>query len=249
MNLASIVDKVYTQLTHAEIHIAKYLIAHQDDIGSLSILELSRKCNSNKTTVHRLIKKLGFGSYFELKYLTRETLTDEDNNGYRLVDAQLQDIQATQKLLKQSNLQYIVQSMRRAKGMYGFGTGSGQHNALRDLNRNLMYLGHHIAVIPAKRELDIIVPTLGQDNLMIIASLSGETQELKENILTLNSFNVPILSITSMSSNFLARHSMHNLYYTNMVLTTYKNNDVSSLIALNVVCDSIYREFVNQVCV
>ncbi|MCL1944526.1 MAG: MurR/RpiR family transcriptional regulator [Firmicutes bacterium] len=248
-NLSNLINRQYLHLNENERQICHFILANKQEVASNNISCLSQRCHCSNSTVHRLLKKLGFSGFSEFKFslkleLEQNTCEDEISSA-NLIEWQLQDIVATQKLCLQSDIKSIVLKMFEAKNIYGYGTGSGQHNALRELNRSLMSIGKYINIIPAKKEFDLVMPSMSSQDFIIIISLSGETEGLKPNIITLSQYKIPILSITHFNDNFLARNSSYNLYYQATVLSKTKDRDLISMLSLSVVCDMLYREFIN----
>lgn len=57
----------YTQLTLQEQRVADFIFAHFDDLISYNSAELARLSGVSKATVSRLFKRLGYGSYREMR--------------------------------------------------------------------------------------------------------------------------------------------------------------------------------------
>jgi RpiR family glv operon transcriptional regulator len=245
MSLETIINQYHDQLNPNELEIVSYILANQETAQTMSIVELAEKCLTSKSSIHRLVKKLGFDGFTEFKY-SMKSAPKVKQPKRDLLDMQIKDISATIKLMRQSDVKKIVEKMSQADRLFGFGTGWGQQNTLKDLNRNFMRLGKCLFEIPAKTEFDMLMPTFTEKDFVIIISLSGNTQDLKQNIQMLNMKNVPILSITGFHHNFLAQHCPYNLYYQSSVISEEEGDEIVSLVTLNVVCDALYREYISH---
>ena len=246
MNLEIIINEHHGQLNPSELEIAAFVINNQEKVQAMSIVELADACHTSKSSIHRLTKKLGFEGFSEFKY-SMKSLPKKQEQRKNLLDLQIEDISATLKLLRQSEIKTIVDKLSKAERIFAFGTGWGQQNALQELSRNLMRVGKHVLVIPAKLELDFLMPTITNKDFILIVSLSGSVEDLQDNIRLFNMKNVPICSITGFHNNFLAQHAPHNLYFQTTPVLTDEHSEAISFITLNVVCDALYREYLSVV--
>lgn len=244
--LERLINRHHNTLNENELAIVAYILENPKMCGNLSIVKLATKCHTSKSSIHRLTKKLGMAGFAELKYHLKHTeesvISDCD-----LLELQVEDIEATLKLMRTSDVKSIVKEMRKAKRIFGFGTGWGQQNALVELNRNLLRTGRHMLIIPAKTEFDLLMDTFTEGDFIIIISLSGDTPQLEKNIQLLNLRNVGILSITTFKNNYLAQKVPYNLYYQTTPLLHKKEHDILSFITLNVLCDALFREYLAHI--
>ncbi len=243
MDLEVLINQHHNQLNENDLAIITYILENLEECRSLSIIELSERCHTSKSSIHRLTKKLGFTGFSEFKYSMKST-PNRFLPSKSLIDLQKEDIEATLKLMKQSDIGSIVKKMYQAERIFGFGTGWGQRIALKELSRNLMSAGKHMFVMPATAEFELSVSTITKDDFVIIISLSGNTKKLEKILKILNVKEVPILSITSFQNNYLAQVSPYNLYYQTTLLFQEKSHEAVSFITLHMVCDALYREYI-----
>lgn len=243
MDLEALVNQYHNQLNKNDLAIVAYILENPKEWQTLNIVDLAKKCHTSKSSILRLTKKLGFTGFSEFKYsiknIPKQPLVNKN-----LLDLQINDIEATLKLLKQSDVVNIIKKMHKAERIFGFGTGWGQRNALIELNRNFMSMGKYMQVIPAKKEFELSIPTITKKDFVIMISLSGNTRDLEQHIQILNLKEVPILSITAFKNNFLAQMTPYNIYYQTTMLQQGKSNEVVSFVTLNVICDALFREYI-----
>ncbi|QAA23347.1 arabinose-5-phosphate isomerase KdsD [Sporolactobacillus terrae] len=109
---------------------------------------------------------------------------------------------------------------------------------------------HNLA---AKRELEMIVPYLSEEDLLIIISLSGDISDIIEIVRFLSLKRVPILSITNtrFDRNELANLVPYNLYFLAAEYPIHKtmhvSEDPTSLAALSVLCEAFFFDYVKQI--
>lgn len=242
MRLEEYINQRHKELNENELTMVSYILDHQKECQHLSIVELAKRCHTSKSSIHRLMKKLGFSGFSEFKYILKNT-EETSMVSKDLIQLQIEDIEATLKLMKQSDVKTMVEVMAQAERIFGFGTGWGQRNALKELSRNLMRVGKHVLLIPAKTEFDLLMPTITENDFMIIVSLSGDGVGIEPMLHFLNLKGTPILAITAFKSNLLAQKSSYNLYYYATPLNEQASHKTISFVTLNVVCDVLFREY------
>lgn len=66
------IDRNYADLTHKQKEIVDYLLANPENACYISLSDLSARTSASEVTILRMCKKLGFGSYVELKKAFRK---------------------------------------------------------------------------------------------------------------------------------------------------------------------------------
>lgn len=66
------IDRNYADLTHKQKEIVDYLLANPESACYMSLNDLSARTSASEVTILRMCKKLGFGSYVELKKAFRK---------------------------------------------------------------------------------------------------------------------------------------------------------------------------------
>lgn len=244
MKLEALVNEHHDKLNENDLAIIAYILKNQEGCQNISIIKLSEACHTSKSSILRLTKKLGFTGFTEFKYSLKQDEKEKGLESECLIALQGRDLDATLKLMKQTDVADIVRKMSQAERVFGYGTGWGQQNAVKELSRNLMACGKYMLSIPAKTEFDLNMPIITENDFVVIISLSGDGKDIEQNIQTLNLRGVPILSITTFKNNYLASLTPYNLYYQTTPMHTSGNNEVYSFITLNLVCDILFREYI-----
>ena len=242
MELEALVNQYHDKLNENDLAIISYVLMYKTQCETLSIVDLAKLCHTSKSSILRLTQKLGFSGFSEFKYSLKKA-SKEKAPTLNLLDLQREDMEATLKLMQQTDVATIVQKMHQADRIIGYGTGWGQQNAVKELNRNFMGCGKSMLSIPAKTEFDLNMPIITKNDFVVIISLSGDAKDLEQNIQTLNLRGVPILSITTFKNNYLASLAPFNLYYQVSPMHQTERNEMVSFITLNLVCDALFREY------
>lgn len=246
MELEQLVNQHHDKLNENDLAIITYILENQEDVQTLNIIDLAQRCLTSKSSLLRLTQKLGFSGFSEFKYSLKKTKPQPIGN-LDLLKLQMEDIETTLKLMQQTELAPILSKIHQAERIFAYGTGWGQQNAVKELSRNLMSCEKYCLSIPAKTEFDLNMPIITKNDFVVIISLSGDTKELEQNIKSLNLRGVPILSITTFKNNYLASLTPYNLYYQVTPLKQTASTELISFITLNLVCDTLYREYLTYI--
>ncbi len=246
MNLETLMQKYQKGLSELDWAILGYILENEQQVMQLSIVELGEKVHSSKSSILRLTKKLGFSGYSEFKYFMRQSkqnnigTTDTD-----LIDLQTKDIENTVKLAQQTDFTSLSKAIQQANTVYCYATGYSQRKVVEEFSKMLMICDKRSIIIPVKTELDISMSMITKEDIVLFVSLSGETDDVKENILSLNARNIPIAAITAFSHNFFAEHAQYAYFYYSTPFTVFgKEHIAQSLVGLSVLVDLIYRKYV-----
>lgn len=208
------VNKHYDLLNKTDLYIIKIIMDHLSKIDKMGVEELAQKCNTSRTSILRVAKKLDFSGYSELKnYLKWENEKYGQPKLANLTQTMKQDFDMTYAQIENAKqLDAIVDKVRAAKQVFIYGTGQAQRYCAQELQRLFMQIGKHMYVINASEEFILVTKKLTPNDLVIILSLSGELRHIKPSVALLNMNNVPIVSITNLGNNELASMADFRLY-------------------------------------
>lgn len=247
MELQRIVFEKETELNELDLDILNYVLNHQQEVQTLGIMQLADVTHASKSSILRMTKKLGFSGYSEFKYFLRHKVNQETTQIQQetnIFDQQLDDIKRTISDLRRSDINLILKLLYQSQTIYCFATGFIQKIALDEFYTRMLSLNKRTLVLPNKTELDMVMPMITEKDCVLVASLSGETEEVKPNLLTLEMRNVPIITLTATGDNYFARHSTaHIHYYSDFFPLGKEGTPAQSLIGLHCVIDYLYRAY------
>lgn len=220
---------------------------HKNECQKIPIIELAEKTLTSKSSIVRLAKKLGFSGFSEFKYSLKNNSEQQKRNATQVNFSSMQseDSKATSKLFKQIDLIPILNEIYSAKRIFCYGTGWGQRDVLSDFRRNLVILNKFPILLSAQKELQMATAsTMTEDDLLIIISLSGDIQNVKDEMTMLKLKGIPILSITSLRNNNLASMATHNLYFQSTPIVL-NGEDIFSFLSIFQVTDSLFRAYLD----
>lgn len=246
MELQRLVYEKESELNELDLDILNYILNNQEKVQSLGILQLAEQTHASKSSILRMTKKLGFSGYSEFKYFLRHKNTQEISlqQELNIFDQQLVDIQRTINDLRQNNIQPILNLLHQSQTIYCYATGFIQKIALDEFYTRMLSLNKRALVLPNKTELDMVMPMINEKDCVLVASLSGETEDVKPNLLTLEMRNIPVITLTATGDNYFAKHSRAHLhYYSDFFPLGKEGTPAQSLIGLHCVTDYLYRAY------
>lgn len=242
--LNELINKYAEFLTDNDYHILSYVEKDTEKVANMTIMDLSKQCNMSKSSILRMTKKLGFSGYSEFKYYLKETAIEKDSSS-DVFELSENDIKRTVQLFDSQDKQPVYSLIDEADIIYAYGTGWGQQNALQELSRYLLSMNKRVYVIPSLKELQVASKNMTPDDLVIIASLSGDIDEVVSDLKKINHLGVSTLSITSFKNNHLAEISTHQLYFQSTDFGFAYNVAHKSFIGLHTIIDLLVRGYLD----
>lgn len=243
--LTDLINDCYDSLNSTDIYVLKEILALKVNIDKIGIEELAKQCNTSKSTIMRLTKKIGFSGYSEFKnYIKWEKNTSKNDFKGDLLAPIKSDFEETLKQLEETNqMQELVKEIYRCNNIILFGTGVGQRYCAMELQRLFMQVNKHMYLIDGVEEFLLSSKGLGKNDLVIIFSLSGNAN-LIENALHILKLNcTKIASITNRQKNKLSSLSDYRLYITSSPLEIENGLIHNSFINFFVVVEFLFREY------
>ncbi len=246
MKLQRLIHQHAKELSDLDLETLHYIVEHPDEVMNLSILDLADRVHSSKSSILRLTKKIGFSGYSEFKYFLRHeqqhVLFEESEK--KVFDKQLNDIKQTIDYLSSVDLQPVNELLNKSKTIYCYSTGFSQKKPLEEFSKMMLTLEKRVLILPNKTELDMAMPMITSKDCFLITSVSGETEEVKENLTTFAMRQIPVIAITASGNNYFARNSTHHLnYYCSPFMVGKKHSEVISLVSLHCLVDYLYRSY------
>ncbi len=209
--------------SNSEKNIARYILNHGETVLNLSIKQLAKNTYTSPATIVRLCHKLGLEGYqdFKIKYSAElqydnKNLIDvnfpfsKDDSTWQIVNkiAQLHQeaLQDTLNLIDIDNLDQIVALVDQAKKIYLFGFGNSLLVGL-DFQHKMMRINKLVEIRPNSGEQGFLSYTCTTEDIAIIISYSGETNELIDIAKSLKRRHIKVVAITSIGDNRLSKYS------------------------------------------
>lgn len=249
------------QASGTERNVITYLLEETEEAGELSIHELAGKTYSSPSTVIRLCKKIGFSGYKDFrKSLIYELGIRKEARMKRMEEIRREDdleeivnkvtiknivsLENTKKLLDLTVLQKCVNLLIKADAIHLFGLGASLVVA-QDTYLKFLRIHKPCFISSDVHAQYLQAMNARKDNVAIILSYSGRTQEMINCAEMLNQNNVPIILISKFGDSPLAKMADCNLY---VAATEYiiRSGAMSSRISQLNIIDILYTAYINQ---
>lgn len=226
-----------------ERQILSYLLANQQEVTTKSVQAVAAETYTSPSSVMRVSKKLGFSGFAELKYYLRSQVEGGKIAVPRSrVDLQLQDINATLASLQRQDFDLLAQHILDAGTVYCIGTGMAQRNAMREFAKSLLNNGIRAVQISDLKEFLLVVPLMKPTDLVVLASLSGETKDFVDIPARLSLRNIPLLAVTRQGKNRMGSSARWHLQYAaSPMQTEWHSGPYYSFVGMSIVLDYLVR--------
>ncbi|MDR1508023.1 MAG: MurR/RpiR family transcriptional regulator [Synergistaceae bacterium] len=223
MGISDQANNYLDKLGETDLLILGYILKNKELCCHHTIEQMASKCNVSRTTVLRFTQKLGFSGYSEMKARLKWECQQES----KLPDTALQSVcDDYHKLIddmRDKDCTEICRLLRNASRVFVYGTGAVQSYVARELKRAFLSARLLVNHIDGSHDEAALTAELIDDrDVVIVISLSGESERGVELARSLKSKGVPVISLTRLKNNTLAHLSTHNLYVvTSTVGTVY----------------------------
>ncbi|MGX6992221.1 hypothetical protein CBF34_06670 [Vagococcus penaei] len=249
MILDQLLNNDQSKLSDLDKELLKYIIENKSSVTQFSISELSEKSYVSKSTIIRLMKKLGFSGYSEFKFLLNQETKQKKamkKAGFDLFKSQTADIQNTLKNIDNDGIQQATDLLAISQIIYCYGTGYSQRKAAEEFSKQLIACGKKVILIPNQTELEMMMSIMTSQDCLVIVSLSGETPGIKNTLLELNIRSIKIISVTRSGANFISQHATHHFFYYLTEFPVRENIETLSFVTLHLLLDYIVRFYVTH---
>lgn len=226
MAIEDLVRANYRKLNENDLHIWKYIDNHREECCRCTIEELAKNCNVSRTTILRFAKKLSMDGFSELK-IHMKMERDKKNIPIRNITKLVcDDYRKRIDEMEKSEYTDICRCIYEAKRVFVYGSGAVQSFVAKEFKRAFLSAKICMNLIEGGQgERELMLDILQEGDLVIIVSLSGESNHVVEFAKSLRMKGVKIISMTKLKNNTLAQMSDESLYInTSTVGTSYIQN-------------------------
>lgn len=235
MKLSRLTER-YDELTDLEKRIVEYIINNPAKVQDSSASEVADTLYVSKTTIINLSKKLGFEGYSELRYYLKDYMVNKEGRGVGpsfedIVYSISTEVSKTLALQNEENVEKIARRIIDSRIVYVVGRGASEPIA-NLLSSRLALLNIKAILIADPNIIDVLGDSLDPDEIVIVMSLSGETERILTITKTARARGVDVIALTSFSNNSLQKIANYNMYcFANDTETAY--NDLISRIGMH----------------
>ena len=134
MKLDEIIDKNYDCLTSTDQLIVQEIRRDKEEIKNLNSIQTAKRLGISRTSLVRLMKKLGISSYAEFKLILKQE--KEDNSHSKIeMNTIIQDYHNMIEELKNYDYSTVCQQIYDAQSIYLYGSGNEQKAIIEEFKR------------------------------------------------------------------------------------------------------------------
>ncbi|PPA70893.1 MurR/RpiR family transcriptional regulator [Jeotgalibacillus proteolyticus] len=211
----------YNHLSAGQKKVAKLFFEEPSVIAFSSALEAGRHVNVSESTVIRLTQKIGYKGYTEVQHMIQRklaeerwlsgqpesSLSEEQTFLHNLLDADINNISALKKTLKEEALHRVVEHISRARKVYVtsnlFSYGLG-HLFTQWLN---MVLDNTEMLIQGDTQYYQQLSKLGQDDVVIVLAFPRYSKNIIETVKTAKHLGATVISVSDKQDSPVAAYS------------------------------------------
>lgn len=206
-------------LTATEQFLLQYIEEHLEEIPKLSIVTLSERANVSTASIVRTMKKLGYDGFTSFKHDMKRQYqlalqNQDDFQTLDLIDQKIQEVviknelevRNTVRLLDNRMIEDAIQAIVGAKQVYLFARGLSELIA-SEMEMKFHILGRTCELYTDPNIIKTISKRIVTQDVVIVISLNGHTQELVEAAHICRKNEVPIILLTANGTSPLAKLS------------------------------------------
>ncbi|ATO42987.1 MurR/RpiR family transcriptional regulator [Loigolactobacillus coryniformis] len=200
-------------LNQLEMTVYKFIISHPNDVERLTIRQMAEKSHVSATTILRFLKKVGYSGFSEFKFALKQQRQQE------AVQPKLQDLALIKQFFDQlsdhhfnDQIAHAASMVAAAKTTIFFGLGTSGSLAQYG-GRLFANYGIYTLMISDPFRTPPVVEHDFYDSLLILLSVSGETEEVLRQARFYKENGANILAITADAYSTLAQLADFNIAY------------------------------------
>lgn len=209
----------YADLTAAEKRIADYVLRHPEDVADMTVQQLADHASTAKSAVIRFCNSVGFDSYRSLKMAITADLIQNDQLDYqpfiepgddihtitrRVFATTIKSLNSTIALLKEYDLDTLIDRMNAARQIYIIGVGcSATVGSL--FQYRLLQAGVSSIILSDNGTMSIATLSMGPEDLVFAISNSGKTKAVVDTARLAHERGATVACITGVMQTPLAK--------------------------------------------
>lgn len=210
------IREMVQHITPSERIIADYILAHPEEMASMSVADLAERSGGSQAAIIRLCKSLGFKGYPDLKMKVVGDLQTQETYEYRefspndpigtivqnVSHNNMQSIRDTMKILDLGHLQRAVEALSKANRIFFFGTGASNLIA-QDAQQKFLRINKASFTFTDPTVQLTAAVTIQEGDVAVGISYSGETKPVIQSLIYANEAGAATIGITKYGNTTL----------------------------------------------
>ena len=248
-------------LNPAEQAAAEYIIKNPEEASTISIHELAKRAYVSPSAVVRMCHDIGYAGFKEFRHsllgdlasrkqeqlIAEKEIEKEDEAEdiiHKITSINIRSLYETERLMDPDILDECVTLIEKADRVILFGMGASWL-AARDCYEKLLRVNKS-CVLNEDWHLQLLSAiNSSPDDVAIMISYSGHTEEMIECMKELNNNNTPVIAITRSVKSPISEMADH-LLYTTSTESLFRSAAMGSLISQMSIIDMLYTVYANR---
>lgn len=247
MILEELVNEHYDSLSANDREMLTHIFREKQSVRRMNSTQLAAFLHVSRTTLVRLMRKLGIDTYTEFKLLL-ERPEEEAAAGLFHMEDIVNDYHRIIDELKKHDYEGVCRAIHRADTIYLYGTGNEQKAIAEEFERIFLTLGKCCVDLYDLGEVAFARERFRDQDLFIAISLSGENCGAAEVVRAVQEIGVHTLSLTRWANNTLARMCQDSLYVGTKVVSPSSGRSYEMVAAFYILLDTLsvrYLEYLS----
>ena len=239
-------------LSQLEEQVLDYILMNPNQIVKMTLSSFSKEIFVSTATVSRTCKQFGYKGFQDFKYSFSKHLdtpsATEYTSSLNLLNTHInrmkEELEETLALINEDDMLKAVQMIKKARQVEFFGVGASYPTCV-DAARKLLFSGK---ICNAREDWDTlysIAENLTSEDVAILVSYSGETNQMLEFSSLLAQRQVKIISIVGHKNSSMEVVSTITLI-AKVINCYYGHVDMSSRFPLTIVLDLLILTYMNE---
>ncbi len=249
-------------LATAERRVADFILNHPETVLTMNVQDLAAAAETSAATVSRVVRRLNFSGYNELKLQLMADLSagqedesvddairpDEDLHSLKskLLASAERSLRETVDQVHEDDLENVLPLLHQARHLLIFGVGAS-YLVAQNIAQKWSRLGYACTV---SDDLNMFLPpamaTNPHDAVVWFVSNSGESPEAVMAAKLAHSAGLPVIATTKLGTNSLTKYADYQLQTSNPIEGLHRYAATQSLHAQFMLIDIVYYAFVSR---
>ncbi|WEV51098.1 MurR/RpiR family transcriptional regulator [Lactobacillus sp. ESL0731] len=206
-----LVIKNFERLTDTDKHIWQVIKSSKKSVLSLNLTQLASKCNVSPSAIVRFSKRISLQGFSEMRYLLKQEniVPRIDEDIFHQYQVQINEF--VEQIINK-DFTDICRALLKSKKVFVYGTGTLQRNIAQEIRRLFLTINITIFFIEGVDELSSLPKSLTKDDIVILITLKGTSDNARLFARQLRTSGVPFISVVERVDNEISRLSNYNIF-------------------------------------
>jgi RpiR family glv operon transcriptional regulator len=220
------INEVFDELSETDHSIWAYVLKNKNAVRTMTINDVANACSVSRTTIMRFSQKLGFSGFSEFKYALKQETDSVSSIFSQSEDIILENHTFTINNLKQKDFSAICELISTAGRIFIYGSGDIQKLVCNYIKMLFLHSGVLVYNFDAIYINEEFYNLITEDDVVILITLSGDSESIEKIAKKLKNRNVKTIAITKLKNSSMTKLSTENIYIYNskVPLTADPNN-------------------------